>query len=182
MSLFSKKRHFCRKKTAGGNRENLKQGLGAAARPAAAAARPAARPAAAAARPEGAAARPGPPRRPKNDPGGLRCPPLGALGVPKDPKKPRGPHGALGAPWGPCGALGAPCGPPLRCGNAEGSLRLSRCGAVRMWEAQFTHVVQGGSSNERVLSVVESARLSTTSTRGIGSAHSGPFAHLRKDR
>ena len=40
MSKISKKRIFCRKKTAGGIVLNLKQGLGAAARPAAAAARP----------------------------------------------------------------------------------------------------------------------------------------------
>ena len=39
MSKISKKRIFCRKKTAGGIVLNLKQGLGAAARPAAAAAK-----------------------------------------------------------------------------------------------------------------------------------------------
>ena len=112
MSLFSKKCHFCRKKTAGGSRENLKQGLGAAARPAAAAARP-----------EGAAARPGPPRRPgaagrpkylgfsKNAPGasgGLRGLPLsppvplvGPLGPQRAQKSPGGLMGPLGPPWAP---------------------------------------------------------------------------------
>ena len=103
---------FCREKTSlRGKPLAEQQGLGAAARREGAAARL-----------EGAAARPEPPRRPKNAPGGLRCPPLGALGAPKGPKKPRGPHGALGAPWGPCGALGASCGPPLRCGNARSAV------------------------------------------------------------
>ena len=49
MSKISKKLIFCRKKTAGGIVLNLKQGLGAAARPAAAAAKAKK----AAARPEG---------------------------------------------------------------------------------------------------------------------------------
>ena len=67
MSKISQKRHFCRKKTPEATHENLKQGLGAAARPAAAAARhpkAAAGPEKAAGRPEKAAGRPEPARRP----------------------------------------------------------------------------------------------------------------------
>ena len=114
MSLFSETCHFLAEKTAGGNRENLKQGLGAAARPAAAAARP-----------EKAAARPEPPRRPggrreakiRKIPKMLKMPLGGSgglWGLPLcPPVPPWGPMGAHGAPWGPLG----PHGPPLRCGS-----------------------------------------------------------------
>ena len=103
MSHFSRKTSFLPEKTPlRGKPLAGQQGLEAAARPLAAAARP-----------EGAAARPEPPRRPKNDPGGLWWLPDGALGAPKAQKKtggllgPLGPMGPMWGPWGPMWAHAA---------------------------------------------------------------------------
>ena len=86
MFKFSKKCIFCREKPPEATHENLKQGLGAAARPAAAAARHPK----AAARPEKAAGRPETPRRP----GGRREAKIRVF--PKMPGEP--PGGSGGSP------------------------------------------------------------------------------------
>ena len=133
MSLFSKKCHFCRKKTAGGNGAEpqteaggRRQGGGGRRQ-----ARKGRRQAGKGRRQAGAAPEAGRPpggqnpENPKNAPrasGGLRGP-LGAPPVPSG--APLGPHGA---PWGPMGPHGAPWGtlgphgPPLRCRNARSAV------------------------------------------------------------
>ena len=126
MSLFLKKNAiFAGKKTAGGNRENLKQGLGAAARPAAAAAR-GRRQAGGGRRQAGAAP------EAKKWP---RRPPVPSSWGPWGPKGPKSAPGASWGPWGPMGPMWGPWG-PMWAPAALRDLREAHCTLV--FSCRFT--------------------------------------------